>query len=177
MQHQQHHFPPLPEIGLPESHYAKLAQQADRIGNMFAREAAKVGQYVTLALSPTLDWPSKQRYFDHAIRRHCIAPPLPNEAVWMFFQRLADLVRQFAGREALRLASLEDEHYAFLTKSGVPMNQTSMKAEVFFNTLLGLDGLRPTIFTEEDWRQLKMLRTHWVIDMRATRNGTAMRLG
>lgn len=177
MQREQHHFPPLPEIGLPESHYAKLAHQADRAGNLFGREAAKVGQYVTLALSPALDWPSKQRYFDHALRRHCVSPPLPDEEVWLFFQRLADLVRQYAGREALRLACAEDEYYMSLRKSGVPRSATSLKAEIFFNTLLGLDGHRPNYFIEEDWAQLKLIRAHWVIDTRATQGGSAIRAG
>src|ERR1700722_5642427 len=117
MPRQQHHFPPPPAIGMPEGHYAALAKQADRNGDLFGKEAAKVGQYVTLGLDAHLDWSSKRRYFEHALRRHCAPPPLPDEEVWLFYQNLSDLVRKFAGQEALRLASAEDHHLATLAQS------------------------------------------------------------
>jgi hypothetical protein len=175
MPRQQHHFPPPPEIGLPESHYAKLAQRAERVGDIFARDAAKVGQYVTLALAANLDWPSKRRYFEHALRRHCLPPPLPDEEVWLFFQKLADLVRQYAGQEALRLASAEDDHFAYLQKAGLPRSAISAKAEVFFNHLIGRDGNRPDCFTEEDWIQLKVVRAEWTRREDIPPNATAAR--
>src|SRR5438093_6057619 len=68
------HLPPLPQIGHPESYYARLAKQSEREGDIHAHEAAKVGQYITLALDPSIDWDAKRRYFRHAIKRHC-APP------------------------------------------------------------------------------------------------------
>jgi hypothetical protein len=158
----QHHFPDLPAIGLAESQYAQMAQRADRSGDIFAREAAKVGQYITLALAPALDWPSKKRYFEHALHRHCCPPPLPDEQVWMFFQKLADLVRQYAGQEALRLASTEDDNYAYLEKRGIARKETAARAESFFGSIMGTDGThRPEMFTEEDWAQLKLIRSQW----------------
>jgi hypothetical protein len=81
MLQQKHVLPPMPEIGKSESYYAGLAKQADAIGNHFAHEAAKVGQYVTLGMSHTLDWAEKLRYFQHALRRHCVPPPVPDEPV------------------------------------------------------------------------------------------------
>jgi hypothetical protein len=156
-----HHFPSLPDIGLPEAYYAQLARRADQMGDHFAKEAAKVGQYITLALDQNLDWASKRRYFEHALHRHCVPPALPNEQVWLFYQRMADLIRKHAGLEAMRLASKEDDHYAHLSKTGVPRHVIASKAQVFFSHLTGLDARRPDWFTEEDWKQLKILRLLW----------------
>src|SRR4051794_40646834 len=96
-------LPPMPEIGHPESYYAKKVHEADRQGDVHKREAHKVGQYITLALDPHLEWEEKLKYFRHAIKRHCVPPPLPDDAVWMFYRALADLVRQYAGQEALKM--------------------------------------------------------------------------
>jgi len=156
------HFPTLPAIGLPESHYAQLAKAADHAGDPFGREAAKVGQYVTLAMDPNMDWHSKRRYFEHALRRHCNPPPLPSEDVWMFYKSLASLVRHYAGQEALRLASKEDDHYALLTRNGVPRSAVTSKGQVFFAELMGLESRRPDWFSEEDWDQLKIIRSQWI---------------
>ena len=86
-------FPPMPPIGRPESFYAKLAHEADKSGDMHGHEAAKVGQYITLALDPALAWDEKLKYFRHAIKRHCQPPLFPDDDVWMFYRTLADLVR------------------------------------------------------------------------------------
>src|SRR5581483_3658578 len=60
---QSRQLPPMPEIGRPESYYAKLSHEADRVGDRHAREANKVGQYVTLAMDPHLTWEEKLKYF------------------------------------------------------------------------------------------------------------------
>jgi len=166
MPRQQHHFPDLPEIGQPESYYANLARRADMLGDFFAKEAAKVGQYTTLALSPKFDWPAKLRYFDHALRRHCQPPPLPDEDVWMFFQKLADMVRYHAGMEALRLACVQDDEFAAMEKRGVSRRTIEMKAKEFFDELMGRDLLaqRPEHFNADDWQQLKLVRAQWIDD-------------
>jgi hypothetical protein len=158
----QRHFPSLPDIGYPESHYAQLARKADQTGDHFGREAAKVGQYVTLAMDPRLDWLSKRRYFEHALRRHCRPPPLPNEQVWLFYQSLATLVQKHAGQVALKMASTEDDHYALLLKSKVPRHVIVGKGQVFFGMLMGLDPHRPDWFNDEDWVQLKIIRAQWI---------------
>src|SRR5438874_1140430 len=52
-------MPPMPEIGHPESFYAKKCHEADYRNDHNAHEACKVGQYVTLALDPSLQWEQK----------------------------------------------------------------------------------------------------------------------
>jgi len=158
-----HSLPPMPEIGQPESHYANLVRRADKAGNVYLHEAAKVGQYITLALDPKLDWPAKLRYFQHALKRHCVPPPLPDEDVWVFYRSLADLVRQYAGQEALRLASSEDDVYATRMGLGADRMVIEAEAETFFGALLGATtSHRPDWFNEEDWVQLKLIRDQWI---------------
>jgi hypothetical protein len=162
MRQEQHNFPPMPPVGLPESEYGKLVRKADAGGNPFAHEAAKVGQYITLGLDPHLDWPAKLRYFQHALTRHCVPPPVPDEPVWIFYRDLADFVRQHAGREALRLASMEDDLYATRLEMGSARETIESEAEVFFATLVGHGDKRPDWITEEDWGHLKLIRDQWI---------------
>jgi len=93
-------LPEMPPIGRPESFYARQIQYADKVGDLHLHEASKVGQYVTLALDPSLIWAKRLKYFDHALRRHCTPPPLPDEDVWLFYRQLSNLVRQHAGEQA-----------------------------------------------------------------------------
>ena len=95
-------LPSLPEIGHPESYYARLVHRADRDNSPHAREAAKVGQYVTLAIDPHLSWDQKLRYFKHTLRRHCQPPKIASDPVWIFYQSLSDLVRRYAGQRGRR---------------------------------------------------------------------------
>src|SRR5688572_2179665 len=80
-------FPALPPIGKHESFYAKLAHEADRMGDIHLHEAAKVGQYLTLGLDPMLSWEEKLKYFRHALKRHCSPPPFPDDEVWMYYRK------------------------------------------------------------------------------------------
>ncbi|MGD0464491.1 MAG: hypothetical protein ABSB74_18555 [Tepidisphaeraceae bacterium] len=162
MLQQPHIFPPMPDIGKSESHYAELARQADADGNIYAQHAAKVGQYITLALDQHLDWPAKLRYFQHALKRHCVPPPVPDEPVWIFYRDLADLVRRYAGHEALRLSSIEDDLYATRLALGADREAVESDAENFFAQLLGVGEKRPDWVSEEDWLQLKMIRDQWI---------------
>jgi hypothetical protein len=162
MLRQNHIFPPLPEIGHPEAYYAKLAHDAEKRGDQFAREAAKVGQYVTLGTDPHLEWPAKLRYFQHALRRHCVPPPIPDEDVWSFYRGLADLVRTYAGSEALKLASAEDDLYAVRLSAGTTRGAIESDAESFFEKLMGLGDQRPDHFKDEDWMTLRILRDQWI---------------
>jgi hypothetical protein len=162
MVEQPQSFPPMPEIRRPETYYAKLVRDADKSGNQHAHEAAKVGQYITLALDPDLDWTEKVRYFQHAIKRHCNPPPLPDEEVWSFYKQLADLVRQHAGQEALKLASAEDDMYAARLGMGQDREKIEEDAETFFAKLLGIGDDCPPWFNEVDWAQLKLIRDQWI---------------
>ncbi len=157
---QPHVFPPMPEIGHPEAWYAKRIHQADKAGDKFGHEALKVGQYLTLALDPHLSWQEKARYFEHAIRRHCQPPPLPDEEVKDFFGSLAALVRQKAGEEALRLASTEDDMYAARRAMGQSEEAIEDDAEIFFANLLGESC--PDYLDHEDYEQIKLIRDQWI---------------
>jgi hypothetical protein len=157
------HLPSMPEIGHPESYYARLVHRADRDNSPHAREAAKVGQYITLGIDPYLSWEQKVRYFRHALRRHCQPPKITSDPVWMFYQSLGHLVRQYSGQEALRLASQEDDRLASAMQlGGATRDEISREAEAFFASLTGFDDACPEHFSEEDWTQLKMIRNQWV---------------
>jgi hypothetical protein len=155
-------LPSLPQVGQPESYYADQVKRADQMGNHHAREAFKVGQYITLGLNRRLDWEKKLRYFNHALRAHCTPPTLTNDSVWMFYAQLADLVRQHAGAEALRLASIEDDYYAGQLKAGVARPQIMAQAEVFFRKVLGDSDKKPDYLKQDDYEQLKILRNQWI---------------
>jgi hypothetical protein len=156
-------LPALPEIGHPESYYARLVHRADRDNSPHAREAAKVGQYITLAMDPYLSWDQKLRYFKHALRRHCQPPRITSDPVWLFYQSLAGMVRQYCGQEALRLASAEDDRLAAsIQLGGATREEINQEAENFFADLTGFMDSCPEHFNEEDWVQLKMIRNQWV---------------
>ena len=162
MAYKPDYLPPLPEIGYPETYYAHQAKQAEAMGAIHAREAAKVGQYITLGLDPKQRWEAKRRFFRHALRRHCVPPAVSDDLLAMYYQRLADLVRRFAGQEALRIASERDDEYAVRVRGGEPVDLIRLEARIFFDDLMGDLGHCPSHFNEEDWAQLKLLRSAWV---------------
>ena len=153
-------LPALPEIGHPEAYYAKRIQDADKAGDRHAHEAYKVGQYVTLALDSHLGWDEKVRYFQHAIKRHCKPPPMPDDEVARFYDDLANLVREHAGREALRLASETDDLYAARLSMGQSREEIEDEAEEFFAHLVPHEC--PDWHSEEDYAQLKLIRDQWI---------------
>ena len=155
-------LPPIPPIGRPESWYARQVHVADKVGDQHSHEAHKVAQYVTLGLDPALPWPKKLRYFDHALRRHCRPPPLPAEAVWVFYNDLANLVRTHCGEQALFLASAMDDSYAERCCRGEPHEAVAVDAERFFASLLPFGNDKPDHFNEADWAQLRLIRDQWV---------------
>jgi hypothetical protein len=155
-------LPSLPPIGQVESYYKNLAHDADKTGDLHAHEAAKVGQYITLALDPALPWDQKLKYFGHALRRHCRPPMFPDDDTASFYKALAYLVRQYAGQEALRLASAEDDMYAARLDMGAPREEIESEAEEFFRRFMGEADHCPDWFNEEDWSQLKLIRDQWI---------------
>lgn len=155
-------LPAMPEIGRPESFYASLIRFAEREANAHLHEAAKVGQYVTLAIDPSLAWDEKLKYFRHVLKRHCAPPPYPDDDIWLFYKGLADLVRQHCGYEALRLASVEDDLYAARITMGQVRETIENDAEIFFYKLMGSNDQRPDYFNDSDWQQLKVLRDQWI---------------
>lgn len=155
-------FPDLPVIGQPESYYAKGIHDADRRNDVYSHEVFKVGQYVTLALDPTLSWEDKLKYFRHCLRRHCQPPPYADEDVWVFYGKLADFVRQYCGQEALRMASQEDDMYAARVSMGQSREDIEDDAEAFFGKVLGSGDTCPDHFNQADWQQLKLIRDQWI---------------
>jgi hypothetical protein len=155
-------IPQIPEIGHAEGYYSRKVREAEKAGDDHAREAFKVAQYITLAISPHLEWPQKLRYFEHALRRHCNAPPLAADPVWLFYAELANLVRRYCGNEALKLASREDDRYADMLRQGYDRQKIENEAETFFTRLLGNHQEHPIHFNEEDWMQLRMIRDQWI---------------
>lgn len=155
-------LPQLPPIGKPDWYYGKHIHHADRVGDALEREAHKVAQYITLAISPVLCWKEKLKYFDHAIRRHCCPPPLPDEVSWLYYHQLMDLIRQHAGEEALRLASAADDQYASRLERGEDRESIGADAETFFRPIVGFGHERPNHFNDDDWQQLRLIRDQWV---------------
>jgi hypothetical protein len=162
MQPQKQLFPPMPPIGRAEPFYSNLVRQADAQGNVFGHEAAKVGQYINLGLDPNLDWPAKVRYFNHALKRHCVAQNSSIARLLDFYEELTDLVRKHAGLEALRIASAEDDRYARRVNEGVHRAFIKAEAQIFFSKIIPADDKRPDWFFEEDWQHLKLLAKQWI---------------
>jgi len=155
-------IPPLPEVGHPESYYAKQVARADRLQMKHAHEAYKVGQYITLALGPRLKWEQKLRYFRHALRAHCTGPAVASNDVLIFYSRLAAMVRQHAGAEAIRIASTEDDAWAAQLLRGFPRAQVKAEAAQFLQQLMGDLDRCPEYLNREDWEQLRILRSGWL---------------
>lgn len=155
-------LPGMPEIGHPEMYYARGAHDAQKKGDCHLHEAYKVGQYVTLALNSKIEWDEKLRYFKHATEKHCVSPiKLPDDPTWGFYMDLKMLVRDYAGDEAMRLASLEDDRYAAMEAMGKSREQIEDMAEVFFKMLIPCD-VCPDWFHDDDYRQLKVIRDQWI---------------
>src|SRR4051812_11018155 len=108
----RHFFPPMPQLGQDEAYYKGMVKEAEAAHQAHAREAAKVGQYVTLGIREDTDPESKMKFFRHALKKHCVAPAISDAMVEGFYERLGDFVRLHAGREALRVASIEDDRFA-----------------------------------------------------------------
>lgn len=157
----QEGFPPIPEIGRPDPYYMRAIAEAEQAGNTHLRAALKVARYVTLATSPKLPWEEKRRYFLHALKHHCEAPT-QDEPTVKYYQELAETVRRYAGAEALRLASQEDDMWAARVALGQDRTLIEDDAEAFFGRILGQGEQCPDHFAEGDWSQLKLIRDQWI---------------
>ena len=156
-------LPPMPRIGLPEETYLHVAHKAERNGDDLVFEAAKVGQYVTLAMkNPDAEWSQKLKFFRHALKRHCQPPEHADEVTKGWFKGLATFVKAHIGAEALRLAGEEDERYEARQSMGQTTDMIADDAEKFFEMICPMCETCPPIYNDEDWRQLKMYRDRWV---------------
>lgn len=154
-------LPRLPEMGRSEPYYASLARRAREQNDPHLRAAAKVGQYIAIANDPALTWPQKLEHYRHALQRHCAPPPWPDEQTWLFYSGLANLIRQHAGRVALRLASSEDDLFAARLAMGQVREKIEDDAETFFAMLIPSAGC-PEWFNEDDYETLKLIRNQWI---------------
>jgi len=157
----QQQFPPLPEIGRPDGFYTSAINRAEARGDVHLRAALKVGRYISLALNPEIKWEEKRKYLLHALKHHCV-PPRLDEETQRYYQTLANMVRAYAGNEALRLASQEDDMYAARVALGQDRQLIEDDAEAFFLRLLGSQDHCPEHFDESDWAQIKLLRDQWI---------------
>ena len=160
--HEAKQFHPLPVIGYPEAYYAKHIKDADSHGDKIAHEAYKVGQYVTLGLDPAKKWSEKMKYFCHALRHHTVPPAGADQQTKAYFGRLSDMVRRYAGHEALRLAKHENDSYSLRMHAGTPRGDIEEEAEVFFSDLLGHGHDCPDWCTKDDWNKITAIRDHWI---------------
>ena len=155
-------LPPLPEIGLDEHAYATMARIADEKGDRHAREAAKVGLYITLALRPKMKWHDKLRHFTHALNKHCHVEKLADHRLWKFYHALAVLVKENCGAEALKLASHEDDIYAARLSIGIARADIERDAAGFFDELIGNGKVCPEYMLVDDFTMIRMIRDQWV---------------
>lgn len=155
-------LPPLPEIGQDEHVYARLARIADEHADREARDAAKVGLYVTLAIHRNMKWAEKLRHFRHALDKHCHASRNAATRIWKFYHALAHLVKENCGQEALRIASRKDDVYAARLAMGVSRAEIEASARKFFLELIG-DGINcPDHMLPDDFVMIRMIRDQWV---------------
>jgi hypothetical protein len=154
-------LPPLPEIGQDEHVYANQARIADEQADREARDAAKVGLYVSLAIHRPMSWPDKLRHFRHALDKHCHVSRNASVRVWKWYHALAHLVREHCGQEALRLASRKDDVYAARLAMGVRREEIEASAKKFFHELIG-DGVDcPDHMLPDDFIMIRMIRDQW----------------
>ena len=85
---------------------------------------------------------------------------MPDDDVWLFYRSLADLVRRYAGQEALRMASQEDDLYAARLSMGQTREKIEDEADDFFGKLVPPEC--PDWLNEEDYGQLKLIRDQWI---------------
>lgn len=156
-------LPPMPRIGLPEETYLHVAHKAERNGDDLLFEAAKVGQYVSLAVrKQDAPWESKLKYFRHALKRHCQPPEHADEMTKEWFKKLSNFVKAHIGAEALRLAGEADDRFEARQSMGQSTDDIADDAEKFFEMVCPMCETCPPIYNEEDWQQLKIYRDRWV---------------
>ena len=155
-------LPPIPEIGHDEHVYAHQARLADECADRAARDAAKVGLYVTLALSRSMKWPDKLRHFQHALAKHCHINRPSCHRLWGFYHSLGHLVREHCGQEALRIASRQDDLYAARVATNVPRAKIAREAALFFHDLIGHGAECPDYLLTDEFLMIRMIRDQWL---------------
>ena len=155
-------FHPLPLIGHAPEFYARHVKAAEAAGDVHARAAHKVGQYVSEAIDPKVGWAHKLKCFRHAIKHYCAAPPGADEPLRAFYRKLHDLVCRHAGQEALRAAQ-QFHRDTTLRLQLDPAARPALEdeADAFFTALLGHDR-HPDWCAHEVADQIARIREQWV---------------
>lgn len=154
-------FHPIPVIGHPESFYLKHAKEAEAAGDRHARASHKVGQYVTTALTPGMAWGEKIHRFLHALDKYCVAPANADESLKAFYRKLGDIVRRYAGQEAVTVARHKHESLLARLNTGETRDILEDEAEFFFFDMLGHHQC-PDWCCKEAYRQIITWRDFWV---------------
>lgn len=152
-------FPPMPELGHSEAYYAQRVREADRYHDRYAHDAYKVGQYVTLARIAT-SWERKEQCYRHVLKHQCHAPYNAPEDASQFYGQLAQLVRESAGMEAMKVASQRDDEWAARLAAGEPRLALLTEASNFFAHMLP-GSHRPEWCNACDYQELKILQHVW----------------
>ena len=156
-------LPGMPKVGLPEQAYLRVAHGASKTCDDLVHEAAKVGQYLTLATrDPDQPWPEKLKAFRHALKHHTRPPEHADDVTKHWFHRLGNHVRKYAGAEALRLCREEDERYEMRRSIGQTDDEIADDAEAFFDGICPNSGRCPPIYLEADWHAMKEIRDKWI---------------
>ena len=155
-------FHPLPVIGHPEAFYIRHAKEAETTGNTHARASHKVGQYITLGLSPDKPWDQRLAAFRHALKHYCSLPPDGDEALKGFYQKLCDLTKRHCGHEALKLARQKNDEFNIRLAAGTARDELVEEAETFFPALLGHTHGCPEWLSAEHYQQIRAIEDRWV---------------
>ena len=159
--HTARHFPPIPKLGEEEKIYGKRAHAAEKAGDVYGASANKVAQYLTLGLDPALDWSGKLRYLEHALKKHAAPKPPIDDEVFAFYRSLAELVKQHAGAEALKLVRQQDAQLQTRKDARKePIFKLRSEAASFFRQFLPA-GERPDWFNDAAYAELIALWNKW----------------
>jgi hypothetical protein len=154
-------FHPLPVIGHAPAWYERHIKQAEASGDVHARAAHKVGQYVTEGIDPKLPWEHKLKCFKHALKHHCHAPAGSDETLVVFYGKLSELVRRNAGNEALHQAQRFHQDALVRVNAGTPRAEIEDEADTFFASLLGHER-QPEWCTKDHADQIARILQQWV---------------
>jgi hypothetical protein len=152
---------PMPVIGHPEIFYVKHIKQAEETGAFHAREAYKVGRYVTLAIDPKLPWEEKIRYFKHVLKHHVTAPDGSDPETQQYYHKLLDLVKRYASQEAVKSIKHESDRLREMRQRGESLEKVRIEAGAALSRVIGDHAACPHWMRPDAWEQVKMIQRQW----------------
>jgi hypothetical protein len=157
---QQGSFHPMPVIGHPVAWYGRHIEQAETAGDVHARAAHKVGQYVTEAIDPKASLDHKLKCFKHALKHYCVAPEGADESLRIFYKKLGDVVRKYAANEALHEAQRFNLEAQKRAAQGTERTGLEDEADEFYTHLMGHERT-PEWCTPEAAERIAKMRQQW----------------